>query len=137
MKLLFSTRRKFPLPARNNPTNATTVLTTTIDQTTVSLSTTPDLDTTNLDVDREMVIAFVISISILLTGLCGLIWYLLQFVCKFSCCRCGLHFCICFKKRPEHEYISTNLTVPIDNISFDSLELFSVPKQNNRRRKDS
>ena len=137
MKLLFSTRRKFPLPARHNPPNTTTVLTTTDEQTTVSSSTTPDLDISNLETDREMVIAFVVSISILLTGLCGLIWYILQFICKFRCCRCGLHFCVCFKKKPEHEYVATNLSVPIDNISFDSLELFSIPKQNNRRRKDS
>lgn len=140
--VLLPTRKKFPLPAkRQQPTRVMT----TIDMTTIDMTTD---QTTPIQIqlaavsskDRELVIAFIVSCIILVTAVCILLCYIIQVIFQWKCCRCGLQFCICYKKKRErYPYTSNRIDskTDVDTLSFESVELFSASARYRKDSKDS
>ena len=49
--------------------------------------------------DRELVVVFIVSCIILVTAVFIILCYVIQVICQWKCCRCGLQFCICYKEK--------------------------------------
>ena len=130
----FSTKKKIPVPARQQ----TRIVSTTIESTdmTEDYQTTPENVVAKVNTsERDIVIAYITSCVILVTAISVLSCYILLMLCQCKCFKCCQQICVCKKKhstRNRHRYI--NEDTQIDNISFESVELFA---SNPRVRKDS
>ena len=139
---LFPTRKKFPLPAkRPQPTPViTTIDITTMDMTTDQTTPIQIQLTAVSSKERELVIVFIVSCVILVTAVFILLCYIIQVIYQWKCCRCGLQFCICYKKKRERYPYSSNRIdskTDVDTLSFESVELFSAAARYRKDSKDS